>query len=41
MDWPDAIMFIYQMGTIPQWAGLKSIRNIGTYAIPRFRSRGA
>ena len=36
----DEILFICQMGTVPQWAQLETIRNIGKYVIPYFRSRG-
>jgi alkanesulfonate monooxygenase SsuD/methylene tetrahydromethanopterin reductase-like flavin-dependent oxidoreductase (luciferase family) len=35
----DEILFICQMGTVPQWAQLETIRNIGTHVIPYFRSR--
>jgi len=35
----DEILFICQMGTVPQWAQLETIRNIGNYVIPYFRSR--
>jgi alkanesulfonate monooxygenase SsuD/methylene tetrahydromethanopterin reductase-like flavin-dependent oxidoreductase (luciferase family) len=37
----DEILFICQMGTVPQWAQLETIRNIGKHVIPYFRSRGA
>jgi alkanesulfonate monooxygenase SsuD/methylene tetrahydromethanopterin reductase-like flavin-dependent oxidoreductase (luciferase family) len=33
----DEIMFIIQMGTVPQWAALETIRNLGKEVIPRFR----
>ena len=33
----DEILFICQMGTVPQWAQLDTIRNIGRYVIPHFR----
>ena len=33
----DEILFLNQMGTIPQWAMLETIRNIGVHVIPRFR----
>jgi alkanesulfonate monooxygenase SsuD/methylene tetrahydromethanopterin reductase-like flavin-dependent oxidoreductase (luciferase family) len=36
----DEILFICQMGTVPQWAQLETIRNIGRHVIPYFRSRG-
>ena len=36
----DEILFICQMGTVPQWAQLETIRNIGKYVIPYFRSQG-
>jgi alkanesulfonate monooxygenase SsuD/methylene tetrahydromethanopterin reductase-like flavin-dependent oxidoreductase (luciferase family) len=35
----DEILFICQMGTVPQWAQLETIRNIGKHVIPYFRSR--
>ena len=35
----DEILFICQMGTVPQWAQLETIRNIGEHVIPYFRSR--
>jgi alkanesulfonate monooxygenase SsuD/methylene tetrahydromethanopterin reductase-like flavin-dependent oxidoreductase (luciferase family) len=35
----DEILFICQMGTVPQWAQLETIRNIGNHVIPYFRSR--
>jgi alkanesulfonate monooxygenase SsuD/methylene tetrahydromethanopterin reductase-like flavin-dependent oxidoreductase (luciferase family) len=34
----DEILFICQMGTVPQWAQLETIRNIGEHVIPHFRS---
>jgi alkanesulfonate monooxygenase SsuD/methylene tetrahydromethanopterin reductase-like flavin-dependent oxidoreductase (luciferase family) len=34
----DEILFMNQMGTIPQWAMLETIRNIGEHVIPHFRS---
>jgi alkanesulfonate monooxygenase SsuD/methylene tetrahydromethanopterin reductase-like flavin-dependent oxidoreductase (luciferase family) len=37
----DEILFICQLGTIPQWAQLETIRNIGRHVIPHFRGRGA
>ncbi|MEM5275464.1 LLM class flavin-dependent oxidoreductase [Cupriavidus taiwanensis] len=36
----DEILFICQMGTVPQWAQLETIRNIGEYVIPHFRKQG-
>jgi len=36
----DEIMFLIQMGTVPQSAALETIRNLGQQVIPRFR-RGA
>ena len=32
----DEILFICQMGTVPQWAQLETIRNIGEHVIPYF-----
>ncbi|MBK7950252.1 MAG: LLM class flavin-dependent oxidoreductase [Deltaproteobacteria bacterium] len=34
----DEILFICQMGTVPQWAQLETIRNIGKHVIPYFRN---
>lgn len=34
----DEILFLNQMGTVPQWAMLETIRNIGEHVIPHFRS---
>jgi alkanesulfonate monooxygenase SsuD/methylene tetrahydromethanopterin reductase-like flavin-dependent oxidoreductase (luciferase family) len=34
----DEIMFLIQMGTVPQWAALDTIRNLGEKVIPEFRS---
>jgi alkanesulfonate monooxygenase SsuD/methylene tetrahydromethanopterin reductase-like flavin-dependent oxidoreductase (luciferase family) len=34
----DEIMFLIQMGTVPQWAALETIRNLGEKVIPGFRS---
>ena len=34
----DEIMFLIQMGTVPQWAALDTIRNLGEKVIPHFRS---
>ena len=36
----DEILFLNQMGTIPQWAMLETIRNIGEHVIPHFNSKG-
>jgi hypothetical protein len=36
----DEILFLNQMGTIPQWAMLETIRNIGQHVIPHFNSKG-
>jgi alkanesulfonate monooxygenase SsuD/methylene tetrahydromethanopterin reductase-like flavin-dependent oxidoreductase (luciferase family) len=33
----DEIMFLIQMGTVPQWAALETIRNLGEKVIPNFR----
>lgn len=33
----DEILFLNQMGTVPQWAMLDTIRNIGEHVIPHFR----
>ena len=33
----DEILFLNQMGTVPQWAMLETIRNIGEHVIPAFR----
>ena len=35
----DEILFICQMGTVPQWAQLQTIANIGKYVIPYFRAQ--
>ena len=35
----DEILFICQMGTVPQWAQMETIRNIGEHVIPYFRAR--
>ena len=35
----DEILFICQMGTIPQWAQLETLRNIGEHVIPHFRGQ--
>ncbi len=32
----DEILFLNQMGTVPQWAMLETVRNIGEHVIPRF-----
>ncbi len=34
----DEVLFICQMGTVPQWAQLETIRNLGEKLIPHFRS---
>lgn len=34
----DEILFLNQMGTVPQWAMLDTIRNIGEHVIPYFRT---
>ncbi|MGH6780795.1 MAG: LLM class flavin-dependent oxidoreductase, partial [Sphingomonadaceae bacterium] len=34
----DEILFICQMGTVPQWAQIETVRNIGTHVIPYFRA---
>jgi alkanesulfonate monooxygenase SsuD/methylene tetrahydromethanopterin reductase-like flavin-dependent oxidoreductase (luciferase family) len=33
----DEVLFCCQMGTVPQWAQLETIRNIGEHVIPYFR----
>ena len=33
----DEILFLCQMGTVPQQAQLETIRNIGEHVIPHFR----
>ena len=33
----DEILFLNQMGTVPQWAMLETLRNIGAHVIPHFR----
>jgi len=35
----DEIMFLIQMGTVPQWAALETIENLGRKVIPHFRGR--
>jgi alkanesulfonate monooxygenase SsuD/methylene tetrahydromethanopterin reductase-like flavin-dependent oxidoreductase (luciferase family) len=37
----DEILFLWQMGTVPQQAMLETIENIGLKVIPRFRGRHA
>ena len=37
----DEILFLCQMGTVPQAAQLETIRNIGEHVIPHFRAREA
>ncbi len=36
----DEILFMCQMGTVPQWAQLETIRAIGEHVIPHFRAKG-
>jgi alkanesulfonate monooxygenase SsuD/methylene tetrahydromethanopterin reductase-like flavin-dependent oxidoreductase (luciferase family) len=36
----DEILFLNQMGTVPQWAMLETIRQIGEHVIPHFRAQG-
>jgi hypothetical protein len=36
----DEIMFLNQMGGIPQDAMMETIQNIGEYVIPHFRDQG-
>ncbi len=33
----DEVMFLLQMGTVPQAAILESIANLGRHVLPRFR----
>lgn len=33
----DEILFLCQMGTVPQWAQMETIKNIGQHVIPHFR----
>ena len=35
----DEVMFLIQMGTVPQGAALETIRNLGRHVIPHFRGR--
>ena len=35
----DEIMFLIQMGTVPQWAALETIRNLGRHVLPHFQGR--
>ncbi|HEU0197163.1 MAG TPA: LLM class flavin-dependent oxidoreductase [Nevskiaceae bacterium] len=35
----DEILFITQMGTVPQWAQLQTLQNIGRRVIPYFQAR--
>jgi alkanesulfonate monooxygenase SsuD/methylene tetrahydromethanopterin reductase-like flavin-dependent oxidoreductase (luciferase family) len=37
----DEILFLNQMGTVPQWAMLETIRNIGEHVIPHFRAKAS
>jgi len=34
----DEILFLVQMGTVPHWATMETIRNIGEHLIPHFRA---
>jgi alkanesulfonate monooxygenase SsuD/methylene tetrahydromethanopterin reductase-like flavin-dependent oxidoreductase (luciferase family) len=36
----DEILFLNQMGTVPQWAMLETIHKIGEHVIPHFRALG-
>jgi len=36
----DEILFLNNMGTVPQWAMLETIRNIGEHVVPYFRRGG-
>ncbi len=33
----DEVMFLIQMGTVPQWAALETIKNLGEQVLPKFR----
>ena len=33
----DEVMFLVQMGTVPQAAALETIRQLGRHVLPRFR----
>ncbi len=33
----DEILFLLQMGTVPHWASMETIRNIGEHLIPHFK----
>lgn len=33
----DEILFLCQMGTVPQWAQIETLHNIGTHVMPHFR----
>ncbi len=35
----DEVLFLCNMGTVPQWAQLETIRQIGRHVIPHFRAR--
>jgi alkanesulfonate monooxygenase SsuD/methylene tetrahydromethanopterin reductase-like flavin-dependent oxidoreductase (luciferase family) len=35
----DEILFLFQMGTIPHWAILETIRNVGEKVLPHFRAQ--
>ncbi len=36
----DEVLFMAQMGTVPQDVQLRTIRALGEHVIPHFRSRG-
>ena len=36
----DEIMFLIQMGTVPPWAALEPLRNLGRHVLPHVRGRG-
>jgi alkanesulfonate monooxygenase SsuD/methylene tetrahydromethanopterin reductase-like flavin-dependent oxidoreductase (luciferase family) len=37
----DEILFLNQMGTVPQWAMMETVRQIGEHVIPHFQARAA
>jgi len=37
----DEILFLVQMGTVPHWATMETIRNIGEHLIPHFKAEEA
>jgi hypothetical protein len=37
----DEILFLNQMGTVPQWAMMETVRQIGEHVIPHFQGRTA